>query len=200
MSAVCGERQKESDKGDKGGFSLAELLVVLAIVVVMAGVALPDYRQMIRAQQLKAATNDLFGAIDLTRTQAIARGRRVQLVPLDAAGRDWSGGWVVFVDRNGDRRPGFGEEVIMRYGAPAKGITVEAAFSKRQGANQQGASYLAYNSMGRSCSDTSSQAARFGTLSLVQDSQIRRIKINMLGRARLCDPARDGANCTGPDA
>ena len=195
MSAVCGERQKESDKGDKGGFSLAELLVVLAIVVVMAGVALPDYRQMIRAQQLKAATNDLFGAIDLTRTQAIARGRRVQLVPLDAAGRDWSGGWVVFVDRNGDRRPGFGEEVIMRYGAPAKGITVEAAFS-----NQQGASYLAYNSMGRSCSDTSSQAARFGTLSLVQDSQIRRIKINMLGRARLCDPARDGANCTGPDA
>ena len=195
MSAVCGERQKESDKGDKGGFSLAELLVVLAIVVVMAGVALPDYRQMIRAQQLKAATNDLFGAIDLTRTQAIARGRRVQLVPLDAAGRDWSGGWVVFVDRDGDRRPGFGEEVIMRYGAPAKGITVEAAFS-----NQQGASYLAYNSMGRSCSDTSSQAARFGTLSLVQDSQIRRIKINMLGRARLCDPARDGANCTGPDA
>ena len=195
MSAVCGERQKESDKGDKGGFSLAELLVVLAIVVVMAGVALPDYRQMIRAQQLKAATNDLFGAIDLTRTQAIARGRRVQLVPLDAAGRDWSGGWVVFVDRNGDRRPGFGEEVIMRYGAPAKGITVEAAFS-----NQQGASYLAYNSMGRSCSNTSSQAARFGTLSLVQDSQIRRIKINMLGRARLCDPARDGANCTGPDA
>ena len=195
MSAVCGERRKESDKGAKGGFSLAELLVVLAIVVVMAGVALPDYRQMIRAQQLKAATNDLFGAIDLTRTQAIARGRRVQLVPLDAAGRDWSGGWVVFVDRDGDRRPGFGEEVIMRYGAPAKGITVEAAFS-----NQQGASYLAYNSMGRSCSDTSSQAARFGTLSLVQDNQIRRIKINMLGRARLCDPARDGASCTGPDA
>ena len=179
----------------KAGFSLPELLVVLAIAALMAGIALPDYRQMIRAQQLKAAANDLFGAIDLTRTQAIARGRRVQLVPLDAAGRDWSGGWVVFVDRNGDRRPGFGEEVIMRYGAPAKGITVEAAFS-----NQQGASYLAYNSMGRSCSDTSSQAARFGTLSLVQDSQIRRIKINMLGRARLCDPARDGANCTGPDA
>ena len=187
MSAAGGE-------SGEGGFSLPELLVVLAIAAVMAGVALPDFQQMIRAQQLKAATNDLFGAIDLARTQAIARGRRVQLVPFDAAGRDWSGGWVVFVDRDGDRRPGPGEEVIQRYRAPAKGIAVDVAFS-----SQQGASYLAYNSMGRSCSDTSSQAARFGTLSLVQGGQIRRIKINMLGRARLCNPARDGASCAGPD-
>jgi len=187
---------RAGENGRKAGFSLPELLVVLAIAAVMAGVALPDYRQMIRAQQLKAAANDLFGAIDLARTQAIARGRRVQLVPLDAAQGDWSGGWVVFVDQDGDRRPGPGEEVIQRYRAPATGIAVAAVFS-----SQQGAAYLAYNSMGRSCSDTSSQAARFGTLSLVQGEggQIRRIKINMLGRARLCDPARDGASCTGPD-
>ncbi|MDB5920403.1 MAG: type-4 fimbrial pilin related signal peptide protein [Massilia sp.] len=185
---------EEGKERQEGGFSLPELLVVLAIAAVMAGAALPDFRQMIRAQQLKAATYDLFGAIDLTRTQAIARGRRVQLVPFDAAGGDWSGGWVVFVDEDGDRRPGPGEEVIQRYRAPAKGIAVEAAFS-----SQQGASYLAYNSMGRSCSDTSSLAARFGTLSLVQGEHIRRIKINMLGRARLCDPARDGAGCAGPD-
>ena len=191
MTAEC----EEGKEREEGGFSLPELLVVLAIAAVMAGAALPDFRQMIRAQQLKAATYDLFGAIDLTRTQAIARGRRVQLVPLDAGGRDWSGGWVVFVDEDGDRRPGPGEEVIQRYAAPAKGIAVEVAFS-----SQQGASYLAYNSMGRSCSDTSSLAARFGSLSLVQGEHIRRIKINMLGRARICDPARDGASCAGPDS
>ena len=186
---------KGKEEEEEGGFSLPELLVVLAIAAVMGSVALPDFHQMIRAQQLKAATYDLFGAIDLTRTQAIARGRRVQLVPSDAAGRDWSGGWVVFVDADGDRRPGPGEEVIARYAAPAKGIAVEVAFS-----SQQGASYLAYNSMGRSCSDTSSLAARFGSLSLVQGRHIRRIKINMLGRARICDPARDGASCAGPDS
>lgn len=176
------------------GFSLLELTIVLAIVAVLTAVALPDLRQMIRAQQLKAAANDLFGAISLARTQAIARGRRVQLAPGDAEGRDWSRGWVVFIDDDGDRRPGDGEEVILRRGPLAAGIAVDAAFT-----SQQGASYLAYNSMGRSCSDTSSLTARWGTLSLVQGRQIRRIKINMLGRARLCDPARDGANCAGPD-
>jgi type IV fimbrial biogenesis protein FimT len=176
----------------QGGVTLLELVTVLAISAVMMSIALPDMRQMIRSQQLKAAVNDLFGAIDLTRTQAITRGRRVQLVPADGEAPDWSRGWVVFVDEDGDRRPGGGEEVIMRHGPLAAGIVVDAAFS-----SQQGAPYLAYNSMGRSCSDTSSLAARWGTLSLIQGQQTRRIKINMLGRARICDPARDGANCAG---
>ncbi len=176
------------------GFTLIELIVVLAIAAVMMSVALPDLRQMIRSQQLKAAVNDLFGAIELTRSQAIARGRKVELVAAGGDAPDWRAGWVVFLDQDGDRRPGDGEEVIMRHGPLAEGIAVVSAFS-----SQQGAPYLAYNSTGRSCSDTSSLAARWGTLSMAADRQTRRIKINMLGRARICDPARDGASCGGAD-
>jgi type IV fimbrial biogenesis protein FimT len=172
------------------GVTFPELAVVLAISAVMISVALPDVRALIRAYQLKVAVNDLFGAIDLARTQAIARGRRVQLVPAGDGAADWSGGWVVFVDQDGDRRPDEGEDVILRHGPAAGGIAIAAAFS-----SQQGSPYLAYNSMGRSCTDASSLAARWGTLSLVQGGQIRRIKINMLGRARICNPARDGASC-----
>lgn len=176
------------------GFTLAELVIVLAIAAVLMGIAVPDLRQLVRAQQLKAALNDLFGAVELTRSQAIARGRKVELVPADGAALDWSRGWVVFVDKDGDRRPGRGEEVIMRHGPLAEGIALDATFS-----SQQGSPYLAYNSMGRSCSDTSSLAARWGTLSMAEGGQTRRIKINMLGRARICDPARDGASCAGED-
>ncbi|MBC7453391.1 MAG: GspH/FimT family protein [Massilia sp.] len=175
---------------------MAELLTVIAIAALMLAIALPDMRQMIRAQQLKAALNDLFGAIDLTRTQAIARGRRVLLVAAGGDTPDWRLGWVVFVDDDGDRRPGGAEEILLRHGPLADGITVDATFS-----SQLGAPYLAYNSMGRSCSDASSLTARWGTLSLVQDKQTRRIIINMLGRARTCDPARPRSNCgdAGPD-
>jgi type IV fimbrial biogenesis protein FimT len=174
------------------GFSLTELIMVLAIAAVMLAIAVPDMRQLIRRQQLKAAVNDLFGAIDLTRSQAIARGGQVQLVPADAAGVDWSRGWVVFVDRDGDRRPGDGEEVIMRHGPVPNGIVIGSSFS-----SQPTPDYLAYNGAGRSCTATSSLAARWGTMSLFQGDQTRRIKINMLGRARVCDPARDGASCSG---
>jgi type IV fimbrial biogenesis protein FimT len=176
------------------GFTLVELVIVLAIAAVMMSIALPDLRQLIRSQQLKVAVSDLFGAVELTRSQAIARGRKVELVPADGASLDWKRGWVVFVDQDGDRRPSASEEVIMRHGPLAEGITLGATFS-----SQPGEPYLAYNGMGRSCSDTSSLAARFGTLSMVQGGQTRRIKINMLGRARICDPARDGASCTGED-
>lgn len=179
-------------KPARRGFTLIELIAVLAIAAVMMSVALPDLRQMIRSQQLKAAVNDLFGAIELTRSQAIARGRKVELAAAGGEAPDWRSGWVVFVDQDGDRQPGAGEEVIMRHGPLAEGIAVDTAFS-----SQQGAPYLAYNSMGRSCSDTSSLAARWGTLSMAADRQTRRIKINMLGRARICDPARDGASCGG---
>jgi type IV fimbrial biogenesis protein FimT len=177
------------------GFSLAELLTAIAIGAVMLAIAVPDMRQLIRRQQLNAAVNDLFGAVHLTRSQAIARGARVELVPADAAGDDWSRGWVVFVDLDGDRRPGGGDEVIMKHGALPDGIAIDAAFSSHNGPQ-----YFAYNGAGRGCTDTSSLAARWGTLSLFQGQQIRRIKINMLGRARVCDPARDGASCSGADA
>lgn len=174
------------------GFSLAELLVVLAIAGVLAAAAAPSFYDLIRKVQLNAAVSDLHGAIGLTRSQAIARGSRVQLVPLDAEGANWAGGWVVFVDANADRRPGPGEEVIATHGPLPDGIAITANFTGNRPPH-----YIAFNSNGRSCSDTSSLAARWGTLSLHQDGRIRRIRINMLGRTRVCDPERDGASCRG---
>lgn len=177
----------------RGGVTLLELLAVLAIAAVVMGMAMPNFHHLIRSQQLKAASTDLFGAIGLARMQAIARGSKVLVAPV-AASQGWRGGWVVFIDQDGNRRADSGEEVIMRHGPLAPGIEIGSNFN-----NQQGTPYLAYNSTGRSCSDTNSQASRPGTLSLANEGQVRRIKINMLGRARMCDPARDGASCAGAD-
>ena len=173
------------------GFTLVELLVVIAIAAVLLGMAMADMRSLIRHQQLKAALSDLFGAIDLTRSQAITRGRRVYLAP---TGSEWQGGWTVFVDADGDGRPGAGDEVIATHGPIAEGIVITSGFTSPRTPD-----YIAYNGGGRSCSHASSMAARWGTMSLTLDGRTRRIKINMLGRARACDPARDGASCTGSD-
>lgn len=188
-------RTRSGGRRGAPGFSLAELLTVLAIAAAMTAIALPDLRQMVRQQQLKAAASDLSGALNLARSMAIARNGQVHLVPLEAAGADWSGGWIVFVDRDGDRRPGGTEEVFMRHGPLAKGIAVGAAFARHRSPD-----YIAYNGAGRSCFDTGGLASRPGTLSLFQGEQTRRIKINLLGRVRMCDPAAIGADCEGGDA
>lgn len=174
------------------GFSLVELMVVLAIAAILTTGALPGMSALIRSLQLKAAAHDLLGAIALARSQAVARGSRMILAPADPGGIDWSRGWVVFADRDGDRRPGAGDDIIFVHAALPDGIAIGSTFP-----NKRGADYIAYNGAGRSCTDTSSLAARWGTLSLFQGKQTRRIKINMLGRARMCDPARDGAGCEG---
>ncbi|HEX8479394.1 MAG TPA: GspH/FimT family pseudopilin [Telluria sp.] len=178
----------------QAGTTLLELLIVLAIAAILATLAMPGMHEMLQARRLDTAAVDLFGAIDLTRSQAIARGDKVQLVPLEPNGVDWSQGWVVFMDDDGDRRPGPGEEVIASHGPVAKGIVFSFNFTSNKHPY-----YIAYSASGRSCRDTSSLAARWGTISLHQDGKIRRIKINMLGRARMCRPETD-TSCSGVEA
>jgi type IV fimbrial biogenesis protein FimT len=175
------------------GVSLPELCVVLAVAAIALAAAAPDLRDLVRTEQLKAAAGDLFAAIDLARAQALARGRQVKLVPLDPPGTDWRLGWRVFDDRDGDGRPG-ADELIAEHGPLPPGVAVDFAFT-----NAAPPYYIAYNGAGRSCADGNSAAARWGTVSLFHGGRIRRIKINMLGRARVCDPARD-AGCDGAPA
>lgn len=176
------------------GLSLAELVTVLGVVAVTAAVAAPNLNDLLRGQQLRTAAGDLHGAIQLTRSQAIARNERVKLTPNDEAGRDWSRGWTVYVDRDNDRRPGEDDEILAVHSPLPQGMQVSYSFT-----SPAPPQYIAYNGAGRSCSDTNSAASRLGTLSLFHGGKVRRIKINMLGRARLCDPARDDG-CDGAAA
>ena len=176
------------------GFSLPELLTVMAVSAILLGLALPDLGALLSAQQLRAATNDLFGAIGLARAQAIARNEPILLLPRDAQGIDWTQGWTVFADRDGDGLPGAGDDILSVHEALPAGLRAAFAFT-----SPAAPYYIAYNGAGRSCSDTSSAAARPGTLSLFHSGAIRRIKINMLGRARICNPAHDD-NCDGAEA
>ena len=190
MLAVTAARRPA---GRMAGVSLPELCTVLAVAAIAMAIAAPDLRDLVRSQQLKAAAGDLFAAIDLARAQALARGRQVKLVPADPRGADWRQGWRVIDDRDGDGRPG-ADEVIAAHGPLAAGIAIDFAFT-----NLAPPYYIAYNGAGRSCADGNSAAARWGTVSLFHGGHIRRIKINMLGRARVCDPARD-AGCDGAAA
>lgn len=176
------------------GATLAELAVVLGIAAIAFAVAAPNLHALIKTQQLKTTSSELLDAIAHTRAQAIARNEKVKLMPRDPLGADWTQGWTVFIDRDGDRWPGPPDEVLAVHGPLPPGLQLDFSFTAS--APPQ---YIAYNGAGRSCSDSNSNASRLGTLSLFHGGQVRRIKINMLGRIRLCNPARDDG-CDGAQA
>lgn len=172
-----------------GGRTLVETMVVLALLAILMWQSVPAFHGILQRQRMQGAVNDMLAALRLARSHAMARGGQVLLVPLDDAGA-WQHGWVVFVDRNGNRSPDAGEQVLLRHAAVAAGLNIRSAFS-----SAAVPVYLAYNAAGRPCSASNSLIARWGTLTLQQGENVRNIKINMLGRMRVCDPAQEGASC-----
>jgi type IV fimbrial biogenesis protein FimT len=169
---------------------LLELMMALAVASILFSSAVPDMHQAIEAFQLRTAAADLTAAIHETRAEAIARG---QIVTLLANNSDWHQGWSIIVDTNANRIADPGERILKWHRSLPKAIEIRAGFT-----DPTAPFYIAYNSAGRSCRPAHPKAANFGTISLNAGEQQRNIKINMLGRVRLCDPSRESP-CTGVD-
>ncbi len=179
-------------RGRRGtrGHTVLELLGALAIMLILSTLALPAFGQLIRQQRLRCTVNELFEALRLARSLAVTRNAQVVLAPLN--GSDWRSGWAVAVGRDGASALDADAELILTHGPVPADVTIGSNFGAEHGRD-----YVAYNGEGRSCSATNSAAARFGTLSLFQDRQTRRIKVNMLGQARMCDPEHGAGDCSG---
>lgn len=78
----------------QSGTTLLELLLVVAIVGLLVGVALPGYRAVAARQDIASELSRLEGALSLARGTAIARARPVTLCPSNDGvhcGEDWRG-------------------------------------------------------------------------------------------------------------
>lgn len=106
------------------GFTLIELMVVLAIAGVLLLVAFPNFNEMIQGQRLKTQTNETLAAIVFAKSEALERRSNVTICAMKTGisnqcgttGNEWANGWVVFVDSNNDGVVSNGEEVIKSRG------------------------------------------------------------------------------------
>lgn len=92
------------------GVTLVEMAVALAVVATLSTMGAAGFASLIGRSRATTDANDLLNAIELTRSEAAKRGRRVTMLPI---GADWSNGWTVFVDFDGNRRIDPGEPVVL---------------------------------------------------------------------------------------
>ncbi len=161
------------------GFSLVELLAVMAIAGMVAALGAAGFRPLLDRLRLVAVCGEFRAALAQARNEAIRRGKRVDLEPVSAAG--WSAGWRIVADG--------GYSIVHTSSEPPAALRVTASLS--DGAR----SYLAFTPGGRPRTDKSASVPQFGSLIFRLGDERRKIIISFLGRVRQCDPDRDKATC-----
>ena len=99
------------------GFTLAEVMIALAVLGVLAAVGLPAMRDLVIGGRIRSGASDLYESMLIARSEAIKRNTEVRVVP---ASSGWAGGWTVQIASSG---------TVLRSRDATSGITMSTTAS-----------------------------------------------------------------------
>ena len=158
-------------------------MVVLTLCAILLVLAAPSFQALVDRMRIDTTTRELLAALALTRASAIARSERVDLMPLNR--RDWTSGWIIFIDTNQNHQYDPGEKILYSHAAVAPRITIKSAM------HDNAMPYVAYMASGRTRINANGQVPQVGHIELRLGTQRRRVVLNFIGRARSCNPDAD---------
>lgn len=165
------------------GYSLTDLTTTLTVAGILTATAAPVIRDMTYEQRLATQVNELFGDLQLARSEAIKRSAQVTVCKSSngsacSGTADWQNGWIVFVDTDGDETVDSGETVIrVRQ-------TLEGGATLRYGTSYD---YVYYKSDGSAWPN-----ATFTFCDARGASGARAIIVTQAGRARISNKSSSG--------
>ena len=105
------------------GFTLVELLLVLAIAGIMAAIAYPTMSDWLAYRRVSAKSEQLINLLRLARAESVRLNLPVYICPVDIANNGKSNnycstsnteGYAAFADRNGDQKFEEGKDLPLR--------------------------------------------------------------------------------------
>lgn len=104
------------------GFTLIEVMVTLAIIAVLMGIGTPSYRYITNSSRISSEMNSLVGTLQFARAEAIKQGLPVTVCASTtgiscSATNTWQGGWIVFLDNNGNAVVDAGDSILRKQGS-----------------------------------------------------------------------------------
>ncbi|QLE99416.1 GspH/FimT family pseudopilin [Neptunomonas phycophila] len=150
------------------GFTLIELMVTIAVLAIIVTIGIPGFSNLIRNTTASGLSNDMVGAFQFARSEAVNRNELVGVCSgqtVAACGAGWTNGWIVFVVSDG--------AILRRWEAPDS----DAIINQDAGAN----STIIFGGDGRAVSATNINMNIDGCT----DNEERVLSINTLGRVSI---------------
>ncbi|UCB55678.1 MAG: GspH/FimT family pseudopilin [Thiotrichales bacterium] len=114
------------------GYTLIELMSILAVVSILVTVGLPLMNVFFESNRMITNTNDLVAGLNIARSEAIKQQMRITLcqsadqVACSGSGQ-WEDGWIVFQDPNGNATVDGGERILrLNAGTSGQNVTIRS--------------------------------------------------------------------------
>lgn len=170
----------------QSGFTLMELLIVLAIAGVMLGVGVPGLQTMSYNSKRLSMFQQLYASLQSARLEAVSKATNVTVCKRNTAGTacdnsaNWHDGWIIFLDADEDGVVDGGEDIIRVFDDVGSDIWMEG--------NIKVSNRVTFDLLGRTGNN--------GTISICDvrgPNYARGVVISQAGRVRAWSLASEGA-------
>ena len=178
------------------GFTMIELMVVVAVIAVTMAIALPSFNEMVANNRVTSETNRIVSDIQLARSEAMKRGVRIVMCrsadttavtpACGGTSHTWTNGWLLFASGDNNSTYEAASDTLLKVGhAASNQITI-----KTNGISNNNLEYLPNAS-----TDEGGGTAKFVICDERGESHGKEIQVPPVGRPRL---ATTVASCTSP--